>query len=333
MSALKIVKRVGTGLAVMLIVGAIVFLLGPRNSFGPDVPTPREAPPADLTQLDEWLAKKESAYPDILPGAAKGIVWLSEKKEKTPWVVVNIHGFGASRNESAPVPDMIAKALGANRFEARLSGHGRGNGLAMGEPTTQDWIADVLEALNLGQQLGNRVLVIGTSTGATLGTWLAARPEGKGIDALIFVSPNYAPRNPQAKIVNWPWGKQIAVAVGGETRTWVPRLEEIKKVWSYSYPMKAVFPMMALVQHVQEMDLSGVKAPVLMLYSENDQVINPEEVKKVFARINSPTKKLEPVDYSDDKFQHNLASEIVAPKAVPRLAETAIQWLKSLPSK
>jgi alpha-beta hydrolase superfamily lysophospholipase len=333
MSAVKVVKRIGAGLAVFVAVAAVVFVLGPRNSFGPDVPTPREAPPADLMQLDDWLAKKEAAYPDILPGAAKGIVWLSEKKEKTPWVVVNIHGFGASRNESMPVTDMIAKALGANRFEARLTGHGRGNGPAMGEPVPQDWIADILEAVKIGHQLGDRVLVIGTSTGATLATWLATRPEGMGIDAFIFVSPNYAPRNPQAKIVNLPWGKQIAVAVGGETRTWVPSVEGIKKVWSYSYPMKAVFPMMALVQHVQEMDLSGFKTPVLMLYSEGDRVINPEEVKRVFARISSTTKKLEPVDYSEEKFQHNLANDITAPKAVPRLAETAILWVKSLPAK
>lgn len=329
----SLLRRIAIGFGATLGIAAIIFAAGPRNAFGPDTPTAREAPPASLEQLDDWLKKQESAYKDILPGAAKGIVWFSERKEKTPWVVVNIHGFSASRAESMSVTDNVAKALGANRYETRLTGHGRGNGPPMGEPTPQDWLADVMEAVRIGHMLGDRVLVMGTSTGATLGTWLAAQPAGKEIDAFVFISPNYAPRNPQAKIVNWPWGKQIAVMVGGETRSWKPRNDRVPTVWAHSYPMKGVFPMMALVQHVGEMDLSSFTSPVLMLYSETDQVISPEEVRKAFDRIKSPQKKLEAVGYSDDEIQHNLASDIVAPKAVAPLSEAVIKWVKSLPGK
>jgi alpha-beta hydrolase superfamily lysophospholipase len=323
-------KKILTGFAAVLALVLVIFLLGPRNEFGPNTPAPREAPPSDIAQLDGWLAKQESAYKDILPGAAKGIVWASERKEKTPWVVVNIHGFSASRNESMSVTDNVAKALGANRYETRLTGHGRGNGPAMGEPTPQDWLADVTEAVRIGHTLGDRVLVMGTSTGATLGTWLGAQPQSKDISAFVFISPNFAPRNPQAKIVNWPWGKQIAVLIGGETRSWKPRNDRVPTVWAHSYPMKAVFPMMALVKYVGEMDLSGFTSPVLMLYSEKDQVISPDEVRNAYARIPAPKKKLEAVDYSDDEIQHNLASDIVAPKAVAPMSDAIIKWVKSL---
>jgi len=327
-----ILRRLGIGVAVTIAAAAVIFAAGPRNQFGPDQPTAREAPPDSTALLDDWLKKQESAYKDIKPDAEKGIVWHSERKEKTPWAVVNIHGFSASRQESAPVPDLIAKALSANRYEARLTGHGR-SGAAMAEPSVQDWLADVVEAARIGHTIGERVVLIGTSTGATLGTWLATRPEGSVVDAYVFVSPNYAPRNPSAKVTNWPWGKQIALASIGETRRWEPSNPRVPGVWSNSYPTRAVFPMMALVKHVGDMDLSAFKAPVLMLYSEQDKVINTEEVRKAFGRVGGTKKDIEVVTYSDDGNQHNLASDILAPKAVPQLSDTIIKWVKSLPAK
>ena len=63
------------------------------------------------------------------------------RAHQTQWAVVYIHGFSASRMETAPLADTIATALGANLFYARLAGHGRG-GAAMGEPSVQDWLAD-----------------------------------------------------------------------------------------------------------------------------------------------------------------------------------------------
>lgn len=325
-------RRVGIGVAATIATLAIVFLAGPRNQFGPDEPTAREAPPDTPALLDDWLKKQEAKYPDILPGAEKGIVWNSESKQRTPWAVVNVHGFSASRQESFPVADLIAKALGANRYEARLSGHGRG-GLPMGEPSVQDWLADTVEAAKIGHIIGERVLMIGTSTGATLETWLATRPEGKVVDAYVFVSPNYAPRDPKADIANWPWGKQITLAVIGETRSWTAKDPRVYKVWTTSYPTKAVFPMMALVKRVGEMDLTAFRTPVLMLYSEQDKVISTAKVKDAYARIGAPLKAIEIVTYSTDGNQHVLASEITAPESVAPLSDAVIKWVKALPAK
>ena len=68
-------RRVVLGLASALLLASAVFLAGPRNAFGPDVPAQRAAPPPVLTGLDSWLASSEAAYTDIRPGLAKGIVW------------------------------------------------------------------------------------------------------------------------------------------------------------------------------------------------------------------------------------------------------------------
>jgi len=329
--ARRIGRRIALGLGAVLVVGAVVFMAGPRYEMGAPTPTPRDAPPESLVQLDDWLLKQESRYSDLRPNAEKMIAWHSAVKAKTPWAVVNIHGFSASRMETAPVADVVAKALGANRFETRLAGHGR-SGAAMAEATPQDWFADTLEAARIGHALGDKVLMIGTSTGGTLEAWLAMRPEGEVVDAYVFISPNFGPNNPQSNVAYWPWGLQIVHAAFGETRDWTTDDPRINQAFTTRYPFKAILPMMGLVRHVKEMDLSAFKTPVLVLYSERDDVIDTGAVKKAFAQIGSNTKELKAIDYSTDKNQHVLASELHSPSSVGPLTDTIIQWLKTLPA-
>jgi alpha-beta hydrolase superfamily lysophospholipase len=328
--ALSLPRRIALGMAVLVFAVILAFALGPRNSFGPDLPTPRAAPPAQLDQLDGWLKQTEAVYADLKPETAKSIVWASAQKQRTPWAIVYVHGFGASHLETDPVATMIAKQLGANLFQTRLSGHGR-SGAAMAEPTAQDWLADVMEAARIGRTLGDRVLLIGCSTGATLGTWLGAGPNAGLVDAYAFISPNFGPRDKKSEVLNWPWGQQIGAATMGDTFSWTRPYKRLELIWTTSHPSSALYPMMALVKHVRDMDLSAFQAPVVMLYSERDEVIDPAEVKKAFARLASSAKTLEPVTYSTALTQHVLAGDATAPESSKQLAQFLINWVKSLP--
>jgi esterase/lipase len=330
-SAGTIVKRTALGLVALVGVLAIVFFLGPRNSFGPEAPTPRERPPQDITQLDGWLKTGEATFKDMKPGNAKGIVWADKPGTRTPWAVVYVHGYSASRLETAPLADKVAQALGANAFHTRLTGHGLPAVQAMGQAAVQDWLADTVEAIQIGKALGDKVLVIGVSTGATLATWAATAPVASDVHAMVFVSPNYGPKDKRADMINGPWGQQIALALEGETRGWTPANAAEANAWSTRHATKAVFPMMALVKHVRESNLASVKTPVLMLYSETDQVVSPQETKAAFARLGSAVKSLQAVDYSTDASQHVLAGEIKAPTALAPMTDTIVQWVKALP--
>ena len=327
----QIGKRVAVFLAALIALCIVIFALGPRNTFGPDTPTPRDAPPDNPAQLDNWLKQKESVYTDLRPETAKTIVWASADKQKTPWSIVYVHGFSSSHLETHPVASIIAKQMGANLFQTRLSGHGR-SGAAMAEPSPQDWIADLMEAVRIGRTLGDRVLLIGCSTGATLGTWLAVGADANLVDAYTFISPNFGPLDKASEIINLPWGKQIGTAIVGETYSWTAPYKRVEVIWTSSHPTKALFPMMALVKHVREMDLSAFRAPVLMLYSERDQVVDPAEIKLAFARISSPIKQLENVTYSTAATQHVLAGDSTAPESSAQMAESVSRWVKSLPS-
>ncbi len=323
-------KIAGVAALSVAVVVVGVYMLGPRNHLGPKTPTPRPLPPENISQLESWIQSSEAAYSDIKPGNAKGIVWNSAKKNKTPWSVVYIHGFSASRLETAPLTDNVAKILGANAFHTRLTGHGRSN-QAMAEASPQDWMADAVEAIRIGQALGNKVLVISCSTGATLSTWFATSPEASKVAAYVFFSPNYGPKDKNSEIINTPWGKQLATLIMGPTRSWEPENKQVAGAWTFSYPSQAVFPMMALVKSVRDSDLSQFKTPVMVVYSEKDSVVDPVEIKAVFDRIASPIKTLQAVTYAENEGQHMLVGAIRSPGSTDIAVKDVVKWVQSLP--
>lgn len=312
-----------------LVLALAVYFLGPINAFGPDTPAERAPPPADLMQLPVWLAEQEAQWPDIRLGLAKRVTWMQTEGERTPWAVVYVHGFTASRLETAPLTQQVAQALGANVFETRLAGHGRTTE-AMGEPTVQDWLADMHEALQVGRMLGERVLVIGVSTGATLATWQGLRPEGQHDVAYVMVSPNYGPKLKRAELVNQPWGRELALRIEGPVREGEPSNDAEAHAWTTRYPTQAVFPMMALVKRVRESDLADWTAPVLMLYSPTDQVVEAKAIEALFPRLGTPYKVLEPVTDSEAKAQHVLAGDLRAPNATAPMAQRIVRWVQGL---
>jgi hypothetical protein len=86
-------------------------------------------------------------------------------------------------------------------------------------------MADAVEALRIGRVLGDRVLLVSCSTGSTLATWLGSSPWGRELDAHVFLSPNFGPKDWRAELLNWPWGRQLALALEGESRSWAPQSE------------------------------------------------------------------------------------------------------------
>ena len=323
--------RVAVAIAALVALAIVVFMLGPRNALGPDTPTQRPMPPDSIAALDLWLAANESQFPDIKPGNAKGIIWYDGQRRRTPWSVIYLHGFSASRQETAPVTERVAEALGANAYYTRFAGHGRQQPDAMGEASAQDWMADATEALRIGQTLGDRVLIISCSTGATLATWLATGENGNKVAAHVFISPNFGPKDKRSEIINGPWGKQIALALEGDYRSWPNATLAESNAWTTRYPTRALFPMMAMVKQVRESDLSVFQTPLLVLYSDKDETVDPIETQAAFTRIGSALKSIEPISYSQSKGQHVLAGAIKDPNAVAPMATTIAQWAQSLP--
>lgn len=304
--------------------------LGPRARVREPESVPTAAShgvPAELVELNDWLAARESALGDVYPHATKTVVWAHpEAPAPTERVVLYLHGFSATRQETRPLADSVAARLDANLFYARLAGHGR-PGEAMAQVEAGDWLDDVGEAMAVAERLGRRVVLIGTSTGATLALWAASRPEwSERIDALVLISPNLAPADPAAELLLWPWGNVILRAVVGGEREWEPVNEAQARYWTTRYPSRVLLPMMALVDFVRALPLERVRVPVLVVHSSDDQVVSVPAMQDMFARLGSPMRREVVVDDSGDPAHHVLAGDALSPGTTMRLVEEIVEF-------
>jgi esterase/lipase len=119
------------------------------------------------TDLDEYLRGREAQHSHVRRDLAKGIVWNDPSaRNKTPVSLAYLHGFSASRRDISPVVETLARTLGANAYFARLAAHGRTTSEEFATVTAQDWLDDAREALAIGRRIGDRVILMGTSTGS-----------------------------------------------------------------------------------------------------------------------------------------------------------------------
>lgn len=194
-------KRILIISAGALLVLIVLFLLGPRPEVVEQISSLNLA-----IDPETHLQMSEARFTDIKPGTEKMVIWRNPaKKEKTTIALVYLHGFSASRQETAPLSEKVAVFLDANLYYGRLRGHGR-TGKALGGVTVNDWLSDGQEAIEIGKRLGDRVILMGSSTGATLSTWMALQPRWQPhILALVLISPNFGPRDPGSQVLLWPW--------------------------------------------------------------------------------------------------------------------------------
>ena len=322
-------RRIVLPLGAAVALGIAVVALGPR----PPVDTQLEAVPlpGELSELPAWLAGRESSVAGVTSLATKRVVFADRAQPaRTRWSVVYLHGFSATRQETAPLCDELGVALGANVFHTRLRGHGR-DAEAMGEAEVGDWLQDGAEALAIGAALGERTLLVGCSTGATLALWLAAQPRFHELGGLVLISPNIRPRNPQARMLSWPWGEQLAEWVVGPYRSFEPHNEAQRAAWTTRYRTRALVVMAALLDLVADTDLGQVRAPTLTLYSPEDRVVDPAAIEARIPDLGSAVNVLERFEASRDPSQHVLAGEILSPESVAPLKARVLSIVAELP--
>ena len=312
------------GFICLIILLLLIGVLGPRVDTTISLDT--ISLPSDL---DLYLIASETEFDDITEGTEKKIVWAKEANHKTPISVVSFHGFSATRQELSPLADIVAKSLNANLFYTRLAGHGRGSA-GMIQGSVNKWANDANEAIEIGNRIGDKVILIGTSTGSTLATWLALQEKGKNISAIVLMSPNYYSAESNIKLVLLPWGKKIAEAMIGKVRHWEPRNPLHEKYWANDYSTATILPMVGLVDIVDKADLNNIKVPTLMIYSSKDKVISVPSLKDTFERLGSSNKQLIEFNETEDPDFHALAGDLLSPSSTNDLASQIILFINEV---
>ena len=274
----------------------LIYFAGPRPS-APQLPSEIEVPQISLDALDRGIRERESQVPGLKPDNESRIIWYGEKFQKTPYVLLYLHGWSASYMEGDPVHRSIAQRYGANLYLPRLDGHG----IDLGDNTFADITASSLmqsaaNALGEAHLLGDSVIIVGTSTGGTLGLYLA------GIDplisSLVLYSPNVKIYDKSAALLDDPWGLQIGKLVTGSKYHGWEATGPRKQYWTTHYQLRGLSELQALVSNTMIPEtFENVKQPIMVAYyykndSLQDMTVSVDAIQEMFPQIGSGRKRL-----------------------------------------
>ena len=308
----------------LLLVGMGIFLVGPR----PDASYQVTFDPGKLPEdLDDYLRASEAQVPGVKPEAAKEIVWADPaSRARTPYALVYLHGFSASKAEIEPVLQNAAKTLGANLFLTRITGHGMGS-QDMANARLADWVNDTAEAVAIGSRIGDKVILVGTSTGGTLATLAASEPGlASRIAGLVLISPNYSVQGASTGMLNMPWAETLLPLVFGQERSFEPHNARQAAAWTTSYPSSAVFTMSALLRVVSNIDYGKLKVPALFVYSNRDSVVVPSKIAAAASAWGGQT-EVHVIDNSGDPSNHVIAGDILSPATTAPVTGIIADWV------
>lgn len=310
----------------------IVYLLGPQPS-SPMYATELPVVPAADAGLDYYIQQQESHH-KLKPNNEARIVWANDSlKQKTEYAIVYLHGFSASQEEGNPVHRKIAQQFGCNLYLSRLDSHGIDTVDALYNMTAEGLWETAKQAYAIGKQLGHKVILMGTSTGASLALQLAANyPE---IAGLVLYSPNIAINDANAWILNNPWGLQIARLVkGGNYIIARNNTDPYKQYWYKQYRLEAVVQLEEYLETAMNSSTFGaVKQPTLCLYyykddAHQDEVVKVSAMKDMMASLGTAAEQ-ERMVAIPNAGSHVIASPIQS-KDIASVEQETADFLKTI---
>ncbi len=272
---------------------AALYLSGPQPDPGNVNPSLPEISHTGLN-LERFVNQKESEIKNIKQDNQARILWYNDSlKDRTEFVVVYLHGFTASQGEGIPVHVNFAKKYGCNLYLSRLYGHGVYQEDALVDMTPEKLVESAKEALAIGKQLGDKVILMSTSTGGTLSLYLAAfHPE---IYGLIVYSPNIKINNPSASILTYHWGLQIGRFVkGGKYNRSEIESKEDSIYWINSYRLEAAVYLQQLLEiTMKRKTFKNIEQPLFLAYyykneEEQDPTVRVDAMLNMFDQLGTP---------------------------------------------
>ncbi len=234
-----------------------------------------------LTALEDSINRAEAAISAIKRNNEAKIIWADSAKQKTKWSIVYLHGFTASQMEGDPVHRDIAATFAMNLYLARLSDHGLASDSALFQLTPDRFWETAKLALAIGEALGDKVILMSTSTGGTLALKLAEIYPHK-VAALVNYSPNVAINNPLAPTLNNPWGLSLinTVSENGYVVNTKHTSPIIAQYWTEKYKTEALPQLQELVESTMLKSVfKNVKCPSLTLAYFKDEEHQDPTVK------------------------------------------------------
>ncbi|MDZ7716237.1 MAG: hypothetical protein U5J95_08515 [Balneolaceae bacterium] len=295
-----------------------------------------DIPPTKLHELDSWIAKKEDSVEFLKPEAKASVNWADlNNKSKTSFSILYLHGFKASKGEGDPVHKEVAQTLGLNLFLSRIYKHGLNNPDAFRNLESKDLTSSAEEALQIAKKLGNKVIIMGTSTGASLGLYLASKKENRDIIAALLL---YSPLIKFYGVQNLLLSKKVGRSF---LKFFTPRdyrlksqnqTEDQEKIWYSTYHIDGAFALGRFVEdNMKKETFEKVSCPVFTAYYyknifNQDKVVSVKAIKKMHEQLGTDPnqKELLKLPHADS---HIISCELVS-KSTTELKKNSIQFLR-----
>lgn len=141
-----------------------------------------------LATIEEEISLNESIQLSERPKSRARIVWTKGKGIQSEWSIVYLHSIQAGPAEAESFVSKLGDEFGMNVFFARIDGLELKNGQGLKDLTPKKIVDSVKEALAIGQTIGKKVMVIGSSTAAVPAVYIASQ-SASAVDALVLYAP------------------------------------------------------------------------------------------------------------------------------------------------
>lgn len=288
---MKLMKKLIKGFFILIAILIVGYLMGPKvKKPNLDITLPNLA--TNLKDLERKIAENEALVGNIKPDNAAKIIWFDSIPAKTTYSIVYLHGWSASRMEGNPIHIQTAKKFGCNLYLPRLAGHGLDEQEPMMNITSDAVINSAKEAIAVAKMMGEKVIVMATSTGGTLALHLAQGDPD--IAAIILYSPNIEIYDPNAKLLSGPWGLQLARLVKQSNYHEFESTTEKKKYWTTNYRLESLTQLQSLIDNTMVPEtFQNIKQPVFLGYyykneSLQDQVVSVPAMLEMYNQLGTP---------------------------------------------
>jgi len=238
------------------------------------------------------LVRSEINDPVIIKGNKKGVLLL--------------HGFTSGPHEMKPVSEAL-KNKGYSIFIPLLPGHGSTPEDLL-RCTWHDWFVGAKESLFTLRKTCDRIIVIGQSMGGTLALHLAAHYQ---VDGVVALAPGLFFKEKMTRLLPF-----VSRLIRYRKKLKGPDIHDEKerinqKPYSYDRtPLKAAYQLKQMFEHVIN-DLPEIYAPVLLMHSTQDHVIDYKSSEYIYDKISSAHKKLLTLNKSYHVLTLDLEKDIV----------------------
>lgn len=207
--------------------------------------------------------------------------------EKKECVAVVLHGLFQSPKDMQGLINFFY-SRGCNVVAPLLAGHWRKDQNAFYKTSHQIWKNQVTEVLNLAQSFGDKMILIGHSTGGLLALHQVVSATPFNISHVVLFSPAIKLQN---SVV---WGSKLGAKLKLAQNT-VPANSEVgiftaKSEYDYQLrPAVAGVHVQNLVENIfgtddtsRALTYARIRTPVMLISTENDETIRHDEVLNLY---------------------------------------------------